>query len=710
MTRRTIVAATMLAGIWLLAGCNKGDDKGDEDKKKGEKVEKPEKGEEPEKSEEPEKGGEAPDKKTDGDKPEKKAKEDTPEKKKAEPEKKQSEFRLTKRAQAKVHFVWYRGPDGPQATGGATEMTVRVEPNESGEPAVGVIEQYMDGLGSQWRSASWMAAFNATAALGIPLGAYEFQVRTGGFVDGPSAGMLTTATMLALLTGATPLDNTTMTGTINPDGSAGPVGGIPQKILGAKAKGKVRFGFPIGSRNSKDKRTGRIVDLVSFGKNEGVEVTEIKDLADAYHFLTGKKLPQAEEVSESELELTEDVRARLNAHVAGWKAEIQAAVPALKQNLASLPKQLQQSMGAQLENLRKREASAIRHEQSGQITAAYAYYAQTAVLLEMTKNQAIFMKNMMAGNLPAIFTQLNTLRAVKGRLEALSMELQVRAKKKTIGGQVNGVLGFTGAVQAFAFAQLGDEAYALGSEIIKQMKAGKLKGPQMLRTAMVKLATPLALYSAADALIKVARQQMSIAEDEGDQPAMDLKEVGKLAKGYGSAASASLAYFDSLITEQIAKTDRTSKADAKAKVANIEFSYGLVQKTVVLAQVADRIFGKDKPEANLVRLAAGAYSYITAGGLVNKWYALSAQRNPDGSITLQKRKALTYQLDLARKRARQAAGRVKAKLGFVPSAARTSYQLALAMREGNDEDKLTALEEFWQATFWCDLAVMLSVK
>jgi len=50
-----------------------------------------------------------------------------------------------------------------------------------------------------------------------------------------------TSTLLALLHGDTVRADTAMTGTINPDGSAGPVGGIPLKIEGAKEKGLKRL-------------------------------------------------------------------------------------------------------------------------------------------------------------------------------------------------------------------------------------------------------------------------------------------------------------------------------------------------------------------------------------------------------------------------------------------------------------------------------------
>ena len=77
---------------------------------------------------------------------------------------------------------------------------------------------------------TWLAAFNASQALSLPVTAHEFLVKAGGTIDGPSAGMLMTVAMIALIKGDPIRPDTTMTGCINPDGTAGPVGGIPQKM------------------------------------------------------------------------------------------------------------------------------------------------------------------------------------------------------------------------------------------------------------------------------------------------------------------------------------------------------------------------------------------------------------------------------------------------------------------------------------------------
>ena len=76
---------------------------------------------------------------------------------------------------------------------------------------------------------------------------YFFVVRTDApIIGGPSAGAIMTAATVALLQNWSLDKNTVMTGMINPDGSIGPIGGIPQKIDAAYSVGAKRFLIPQG--------------------------------------------------------------------------------------------------------------------------------------------------------------------------------------------------------------------------------------------------------------------------------------------------------------------------------------------------------------------------------------------------------------------------------------------------------------------------------
>src|SRR5690606_30485563 len=144
-----------------------------------------------------------------------------------------------------VSFDWlyYRdAPEGP--AGGAQWGTVGVSANPTGRLRVAFFEELSGGAGLSTRAAGWMAAVVASTILGIDLFDYTLSFEMPGHSDGPSAGGLMTAALAAALRGHSILPHATMTGTIQPDGTIGPVGGISQKIQGAAQAGKTLVLFP----------------------------------------------------------------------------------------------------------------------------------------------------------------------------------------------------------------------------------------------------------------------------------------------------------------------------------------------------------------------------------------------------------------------------------------------------------------------------------
>ncbi len=189
-----------------------------------------------------------------------------------------------------VDALWYGlRADGP--TGGASTVIVGVEPNPRGSLRVGFYEDVAGGSGATWRASGWMASVLAYLTLGVDLSQYRISFDVAGQIDGPSAGGLLTAALLAALLGDTVRPDATMTGIINPDGTIGPVGGIPHKIDGAADRGKKLVLVPYGQRYDVDIKLKRPVDLVERGRARGVEVREVRHLAEVYATLTGRPLP-----------------------------------------------------------------------------------------------------------------------------------------------------------------------------------------------------------------------------------------------------------------------------------------------------------------------------------------------------------------------------------------------------------------------------------
>jgi len=136
---------------------------------------------------------------------------------------------------------------------------------------------------------------------------YFFVVRTTApTIGGPSAGAIMTVATIALLENWTLDNHTVMTGMIDPDGSIGPIGGIPYKIDAAHTVGATRFLIPKGQMTY----TETVAETVSgpgwtqivthpvtrnvsdYARTTyGMQVFEVEDINDALQYFTGWRFP-----------------------------------------------------------------------------------------------------------------------------------------------------------------------------------------------------------------------------------------------------------------------------------------------------------------------------------------------------------------------------------------------------------------------------------
>ncbi|CAB3289240.1 Serine protease-like protein [Methanocaldococcus lauensis] len=107
-------------------------------------------------------------------------------------------------------------------------------------------------------------------------------------VGGPSAGATMTIGIICALMNWSINHNVMMTGTINPDGSIGPVGGILEKIEAAKKANCTIMLIPKGQRYVTENNMK--IDAVKFGEKLGVKVIEVGSIYEALPYFTNKKI------------------------------------------------------------------------------------------------------------------------------------------------------------------------------------------------------------------------------------------------------------------------------------------------------------------------------------------------------------------------------------------------------------------------------------
>ncbi|HEW64502.1 MAG TPA: hypothetical protein ENO39_05570 [Fervidicoccus fontis] len=179
-------------------------------------------------------------------------------------------------------------------TGVVTNLTVTVAYPGTGEvyfsadPATEIDTQ----------SAARIAVLVATSILEIDYKKYDYfiSIKSPSYiVGGPSAGAIMTIGIISALLNLTPNTNVAMTGMINPDGTIGPVGGIPEKLQAAAEAGYKIFLIPVGQEIVTEEKTveqstpfGTIIryvpqqiNVTELGEKLGVKVIEVSTIQQA---------------------------------------------------------------------------------------------------------------------------------------------------------------------------------------------------------------------------------------------------------------------------------------------------------------------------------------------------------------------------------------------------------------------------------------------
>jgi hypothetical protein len=603
---------------------------------------------------------------------------------------------LTAPREATVKCVYFTGR-GENATGGTRVMKVRLSPNKTGEASVGVMEEFSGGAGDQWRTATWQAAIAASAFNRVPVTDYEFLVRVGGHIDGPSAGLLTTATFIALQRGKALKPNTTMTGTINPDGSSGPVGGIVQKMRGAAADGITRFGFPIGGREQLDISTGERVDLLALARELKLEAKELRTINEAYEFLTGEAMPPGALLAEADMEFSVDeaaaVKLMLQQAESAYTKLLDEAVPWLKRAEAVDAPWTQR----ELEALTALDKSTAKLTDKGNLTAAY--WERCAGIRRVISTMA-YIRFWMAwreGDYAEIARQLKRARSVFSEVDLLAKEIEAKFPAGTL---VNDL--FAADLLEDAHAPL---MVALRDESLRAKLAGlydELKAvPEDAKQRNLLFNTTSRILVGAAGI----RANAANAQRFADAWSTSRPTTGVLAKAKGviskrtetalySSGTASLAYLDALVTSSLGAKAGLSEREQREAFAQTDASY------------LDAMTLRDLLSLNLqsdrLRFVIAYRLHFTTASLSNQYYALdSSLPDENGRITIENTRALSAQLDLARQGVLESCQAAQ-KLGWIPFMAKLRFAAATSNREGDDATKLAALQDFWVAKFWCD--------
>jgi predicted S18 family serine protease len=577
-------------------------------------------------------------------------------------------------------------------TGKVYKVKVRVKPNKTRKLRVGFFEEEVGGTGSQWRSAGWMAAITGTQLLGLHLADYSFTFDVTGKIDGPSAGGIMTAAVLSSILGDKIKNNVSMTGTINPDGTIGPVGGIPQKLIGAK-KAKIKMVLiPSGQRFSLNLKTGETEDVINLGLDKGIKVKEVADIYEAYRLLTGKKLPKPK-VSDQTPEISSRNFSRIKGKATEWYDKYRkslteyAAQPALYKT-------------AELDNLMV-EANGYAKKSDNYLTQglaapSYDKAFMAAVLADLSLQGSKLMESYISSNGNISTTKAYIEGTKSSQFSTSALLDRLRSEQPS---SLSDVIGIADAYGMFS------SAIGLGMNADDNLNQPASSNQE----ALTNYAYAISFYSLAGQVLTRAGDSLDFGVGYGKKAKINKKRLKELSEALRKAAEANLDYFDNVVLAEMAKKAGVSMDIMKEEFANNDFNYAFAVATLNVTPIVKKKLSKGM-QRDLATLGDSLQSFLLSSGLIAEYYSLDAIFDNNGNITgVSNEKALINMLDIADKKAVAYINLAK-KLKADSPLPVLHYEIGKVLREGDVNDKLDALTEFWTASTEARLLAMLSGK
>ena len=621
----------------------------------------------------------------------------------------------TAQSKGLVDALFVRTGDGT-ASGGQTPVKLATAPNTDGSVQVGVYEELAGGTGSQWRAGVWVSAFVAATTLGKDLTDFQFSAASGGYIDGASASGLMAGGFLATMTGVAIDPTVTMTGIINPDGTIGPVAGIPEKFIGAIEKGKKRLGYPIGMRYSTSEATGKEVDLVELARTRGAEAVEIANVHDAFRLLTGKRLPEPVPVTEAEMALDDDTVKLIDAKYKGWQAR-------LTEEWASLL-QLQQSgrlparLLAMATAAQEAAATAEKLHRQGLVAGAYAKMLTAWVYAASATSAYEVVAKVQSGDAAGALEELGKL----DELDALTAEVfkNIGAiKPSTLGGHLLMLSAFQAALRSWGFKVFASESLGQTKELLVALRArtpAELSSPEITEGLVDRIAPTVLLIGQTVASSLLAADELEFLTEKSVNYMCSIPNIKRMSTSFYSAGAAGVNYFETLLVEPTAKQYNLPIEQVRVRMAMSEPDY-LIAYMLSRLQTADGLprqlreeWGEDSPQWNLLSLAGSELAYYNSAQLVAKYYSLGVETDFKTGRTggVAHDKAFINMLASAERSARASARAARIATGSIPVQAKLAYQQAQIAREGDTSDKLDALSQYWMSSAYSQTAVMLA--
>lgn len=565
--------------------------------------------------------------------------------------------------------------------GAARLFTVEMTDSTDGELRVDISENEVAGVGDMKRAAAWNSVIVASLLTG-QLPAKTFRFVETGYIDGPSAGAVQTVAVLSLLLGDTLRTDVAMTGTINPDGTVGPVGGIPEKLSGAAAEGYKRVLIPMGLRNSYSQKADAFVDVVALGSELGLEVKEVSTVYEAYTEFTGQQVPRL--APSSNVRLSNVAYDRLKAKVTEFVAKYEGMAAKFGQLPQSIAERFL-DVARDTDDLANRAVELSNQGlQAGAYSLIMSAYGQLSSLVFSGEAVELFISDGISG----LNTKIDEARAIDTQVIAFLDNLKTY-DPKTVSEAASLMNAYGGIFDAFSLSGI-----ALGeiNAISNAFNEGRLD----VGDAVAALTLPLIYLSVAGVQVEGTKALFDVGRDLGGPDISAKVDLAGLANLFRKGSDANWEAFRAISVERYSTKLNIS---AESVIDRLRLSDVDIELSLDQARSIDGLanyLGADKPNAQFAQLGYAISNYSRNALILAKYESLGVLDDDGNLVDVQAPSAFSDALSLAKDQLTANIGLLR-ESGIDPALEVGGLEAANVDREGDVADKFEALSMYWGA-------------
>ncbi|MFE1664523.1 S16 family serine protease [Microbacterium sp. P02] len=563
-------------------------------------------------------------------------------------------------------------------TGGVAAQRISVKPSDDGDLSIDISEDEVSGVGEMTQAASWNAVSVATLLTGAPLDvAYRFAF--DGMIDGPSAGAITTVGLLSLYYGHKISDTVTMTGTINPMGTIGTVGGIPQKIQGVIDQGDIKTVLiPAGQRNVPDS-SGQLVDVVQLGAQNDVEVKEVADLYQAYPLLTGEELPRPE--SPSNPAITDDAYTKFKSQTDTMLAAYDRAAA----DFLALDPSLQTAAGTTVQQAADSAARARDLQVQGLQGGAFFEASQAAVLMEALTSTFRTVQDLITTGGTAIDARIAGASSAESEFTAFLDQLGTY-DPQSLGDVEALTAAYGNGFDSYSLLQ-----YATGAlqNVADSIAAASYTSFEQLLTDVL---LPLIYYDFARGNLAFSKAVFEIGRDNGGAPIAKDADLAAIGSFFRRAANADWAAFETGVIQPAAESRGQSNDVFRTALAGVDFDVALAYTAQQSVPSIEAYIGAGD-NAAFAAMGYGYVNYARNAVLLEKYYNNGVLGDDLQLIDVASDTILSSALDIGREQTARGLGLLGTK-DTDAVLATGAYEQAGVAREGDITDKFQAISQY----------------